>query len=160
MIMFSRSFVRKRVISLATTTLVTTASLACARDPMSSYHVPGAMPVQYLNERPDYNAEAPFERRLVDAWMPIDQYIGGIDHAKGHLLYSRFFTKVLHDMGMVDFVEPFTALLNQGSVINQGKAMSKSLGNGVDLGVDRNGRDLEGSIDHADHSGGPTSSRE
>ena len=60
MIMFSRSFVRKRVISLATTTLVTTASLALARDPMSSYHVPGAMPVQYLNERPDYNAEAPF----------------------------------------------------------------------------------------------------
>ena len=60
MIMFSRSFVRKRVISLATTTLVSTASLACARDPMSSYHVPGAMSVQYLNERPDYNAEAPF----------------------------------------------------------------------------------------------------
>src|SRR5882757_1529310 len=60
MIMFSRSFVRKRVISLATTTLVTTASLACARDPMSSYHVPGAMPVQYRNERLDYNAEAPF----------------------------------------------------------------------------------------------------
>jgi hypothetical protein len=60
MTVFSRSFVRKRVISLATTTLVTTASLACARDPMSSYHVPGAMPIQYANERPDYHDEAPF----------------------------------------------------------------------------------------------------
>ena len=61
-------------------------------------------------------------------------YVGGVEHAILHLLYARFFTKVLHDMGMVDFVEPFTALLNQGLVINQGKAMSKSLGNGVDLG--------------------------
>ena len=66
--------------------------------------------------------------------MPVDQYVGGVEHAILHLLYSRFFTKVLHDMGMVDFVEPFTALLNQGEVINQGKEMSKSLGNGVDLG--------------------------
>ena len=66
--------------------------------------------------------------------MPVDQYVGGVEHAILHLLYSRFFTKVLHDMGMVDFGEPFTALLNQGQVINQGKAMSKSLGNGVDLG--------------------------
>jgi uncharacterized protein (DUF305 family) len=60
MTVFSRSFVRKRVISLATTTLVTTASLAFARNPMSSYHVPGAMPIQYVNERPDYCEEAPF----------------------------------------------------------------------------------------------------
>jgi leucyl-tRNA synthetase len=66
--------------------------------------------------------------------MPAEQYVGGVEHAILHLLYSRFFTKVLHDMGMVDFVEPFKALLNQGQVINQGKAMSKSLGNGVDLG--------------------------
>ena len=51
-----------------------------------------------------------------------------------HLLYARFFTKVLHDMGLVDFVEPFSAQLNQGFVINQGKKMSKSLGNGVSLG--------------------------
>ena len=63
-----------------------------------------------------------------------DQYVGGVEHAILHLLYSRFFIKVLHDMGMVDFIEPFTRLLNQGQVINQGKAMSKSLGNGVDLG--------------------------
>jgi hypothetical protein len=60
MTVFSRSFVRKRVISLAATTLVTTASLACARNPMSTYHVPGAMPIQYVNERPDYHEEAPF----------------------------------------------------------------------------------------------------
>jgi hypothetical protein len=60
MTMFSRSFVRKRVVSLATTTLVATASLAFARNPMSSYHVPGAMPVQYVNERPDYYEESPF----------------------------------------------------------------------------------------------------
>src|SRR5581483_5720843 len=58
----------------------------------------------------------------------------GVEHAILHLLYSRFFTKVLYDMGLVDFAEPFKALLNQGQVINQGKAMSKSLGNGVDLG--------------------------
>ncbi len=68
--------------------------------------------------------------------MPVAQYVGGVEHAILHLLYSRFFTKVLHDMGMVDFIEPFAALLNQGSVINQGKAMSKSLGNGVDLGAE------------------------
>jgi hypothetical protein len=58
--LFSCSFVRKRAISLTTTALVATASLACVRNPMSSYHVPGAMPVQYVNERPDYYAESPF----------------------------------------------------------------------------------------------------
>jgi leucyl-tRNA synthetase len=66
--------------------------------------------------------------------MPVAQYVGGVEHAILHLLYSRFFTKVLNDLGLVDFSEPFTALMNQGQVINQGKAMSKSLGNGVDLG--------------------------
>ncbi|MEV7965654.1 leucine--tRNA ligase [Sphaerisporangium sp. NPDC088356] len=78
--------------------------------------------------------EGPFDVEQVRRWGPIDQYIGGQEHAVLHLLYSRFFTKVLHDMGMVDFTEPFTRLINQGQVINQGKAMSKSLGNGVDLG--------------------------
>ncbi len=68
--------------------------------------------------------------------MPVEQYVGGVEHAILHLLYSRFFTKVLHDMGYLDFTEPFTSLLNQGSVINEGKAMSKSLGNGVDLGAE------------------------
>ncbi|HEY4571189.1 MAG TPA: class I tRNA ligase family protein, partial [Kribbella sp.] len=78
--------------------------------------------------------DGPFDVEAVRRWMPADQYVGGVEHAILHLLYSRFFTKVLHDMGMVDFVEPFTALLNQGVVINRGKKMSKSLGNGVSLG--------------------------
>ncbi len=75
-----------------------------------------------------------FDVDLVRQWMPCDIYIGGVEHAVLHLLYARFFTKVLHDMGMLDFVEPFSAQLNQGIVINQGKKMSKSLGNGVSLG--------------------------
>ncbi len=82
---------------------------------------------------PGYS-DGPFDPEAVRRWMPAHQYVGGVEHAILHLLYSRFFTKVLHDMGMVDFEEPFNALLNQGQVINQGKAMSKSLGNGVNLG--------------------------
>ena len=82
---------------------------------------------------PSYE-DGPFDPEAVRRWMPIDQYVGGVEHAILHLLYARFFTKVLHDMGAVDFIEPFTSLLNQGQVVNQGKAMSKSLGNGVDLG--------------------------
>jgi leucyl-tRNA synthetase len=77
---------------------------------------------------------AAFDEELVRTWGPVDIYVGGVEHAVLHLLYSRFFTKVLHDMGMVDFVEPFTTMLNQGVVINKGKKMSKSLGNGVNLG--------------------------
>jgi leucyl-tRNA synthetase len=76
----------------------------------------------------------PFDVEAVRRWSPVDLYVGGVEHAILHLLYSRFFVKVLHDMRMLDFLEPFTALVNQGQVINQGKAMSKSLGNGVDLG--------------------------
>jgi leucyl-tRNA synthetase len=76
----------------------------------------------------------PFEVESVRRWSPVDLYVGGVEHAILHLLYSRFFVKVLYDMKMLDFIEPFTALVNQGQVINQGKAMSKSLGNGVDLG--------------------------
>jgi leucyl-tRNA synthetase len=76
----------------------------------------------------------PFDVAAVRQWAPVDLYVGGVEHAILHLMYSRFFVKVLHDMGMVDFTEPFTRLLNQGQVINQGRAMSKSLGNGVDLG--------------------------
>ena len=78
--------------------------------------------------------DGPFDPADVRRWAPIDLYVGGVEHAILHLLYSRFFVKVLHDMGMTDFREPFTRLLNQGQVINGGKAMSKSLGNGVDLG--------------------------
>ena len=76
----------------------------------------------------------PFDSDKVNAWMPANLYVGGVEHAVLHLLYGRFFTKVLNDMGMVDFREPWSAQLNQGFVINQGKKMSKSLGNGVDLG--------------------------
>ena len=82
---------------------------------------------------PDY-LDGPFDVEAVRTWMPCDIYIGGVEHAVLHLLYARFFTKVLNDMGMVDFREPFSAQLNQGIVINQGKKMSKSLGNGVSLG--------------------------
>jgi leucyl-tRNA synthetase len=82
---------------------------------------------------PSYEG-GPFDVDAVRRWMPVDMYVGGVEHAILHLLYSRFFTKVLYDMGMCDFTEPFTRLINQGQVINEGKAMSKSLGNGVDLG--------------------------
>jgi leucyl-tRNA synthetase len=82
---------------------------------------------------PDYSA-GPFDPAEVRRWAPVDMYVGGVEHAILHLLYSRFFTKVMYDMGLLDFTEPFTRLINQGQVINHGKAMSKSLGNGVDLG--------------------------
>ncbi len=81
-----------------------------------------------------HDATQAFDPALVNAWMPCDIYVGGVEHAVLHLLYARFFTKVLADMGMLDFREPFTAQLNQGFVINRGKKMSKSLGNGVNLG--------------------------
>jgi len=82
---------------------------------------------------PNYT-EGPFDPQAVRDWMPVGQYVGGVEHAILHLLYSRFFTKVVHDLGLIDVDEPFSALLNQGQVLNGGKAMSKSLGNGVDLG--------------------------
>jgi leucyl-tRNA synthetase len=75
------------------------------------------------------NDEAPFSRELVDFWMPVDQYVGGIDHATGHLLYSRFFVKVLNELGMVGFREPFARLFHQGWVRQGGTKMSKSRGN-------------------------------
>ena len=81
------------------------------------------------------HTDGPFDPEAVRRWMPVAQYVGGVEHAVLHLLYSRFVTKVLHDMGLVDVVEPFATLLNQGQVINQGRAMSKSLGNGVALGA-------------------------
>ncbi|HZB47934.1 MAG TPA: leucine--tRNA ligase, partial [Mycobacteriales bacterium] len=80
--------------------------------------------------------DVPFDPDEQRRWMPVDQYVGGVEHAILHLLYSRFITKVLHDLGRVEATEPFAALLNQGQVINQGKSMSKSLGNGVDLGAE------------------------
>ena len=88
----------------------------------------------FLRYASPHYEQGPFDEEAVRDWMPAAQYVGGVEHAILHLLYARFFTKVLHDMGMVDFVEPFSALMNQGQVINRGKAMSKSLGNGVNLG--------------------------
>ncbi|WP_020525226.1 leucine--tRNA ligase [Catelliglobosispora koreensis] len=81
---------------------------------------------------PDY-VEGPFDPAGVARWCPVDEYIGGREHATGHLMYARFITKALHDLGLVSFVEPFTKLTNQGQVIMNGKAMSKSLGNLVNL---------------------------
>ena len=77
--------------------------------------------------------DQPFLKKDLETWLPVDQYVGGVTHAILHLLYSRFFTKVLNDMGMVDFNEPFTRLLNQGMVVMDGSAMSKSRGNLVRL---------------------------
>jgi len=74
-----------------------------------------------------------FDKEAVKTWLPVDQYVGGVTHAILHLLYSRFFTKVLHDLGYLDFEEPFTRLLNQGMVQMDGSAMSKSRGNLVRL---------------------------
>jgi leucyl-tRNA synthetase len=79
------------------------------------------------------NHDEPFSRKDIDTWLPVDQYVGGVTHAILHLLYSRFFTKVLHDIGMLGFNEPFTRLLNQGMVVMDGSAMSKSRGNLVRL---------------------------
>jgi leucyl-tRNA synthetase len=73
----------------------------------------------------------PFDPELANHWMPVDQYTGGVEHAILHLLYSRFFTKVLYDAGMLDVTEPFTRLFNQGMVKRFGQVMSKSAGNGV-----------------------------
>ena len=75
------------------------------------------------------NDQAPFSRELVDFWMPVDQYVGGIDHATGHLLYSRFWVKVLNELGLVGFREPFARLFHQGWVRQGGTKMSKSRGN-------------------------------
>ncbi|MBR6342999.1 MAG: leucine--tRNA ligase [Selenomonadaceae bacterium] len=85
----------------------------------------------YLRYMDPHNTEKPFEREKANYWGPVDQYIGGIEHAILHLLYSRFFTKVLKDEGLVDFDEPFTNLLTQGMVIKDGAKMSKSKGNVV-----------------------------
>ena len=77
--------------------------------------------------------EGPFDPALIARWLPVDEYIGGREHATGHLLYARFLTKALHDLGLLPFTEPMTRLTNQGQVLMDGKAMSKSLGNLVDL---------------------------
>ena len=86
----------------------------------------------YLRYTDPHNDTAPFDSARANRWMPVDQYIGGIEHAILHLLYSRFFTKVMRDMGLLDFDEPFTNLLCQGMVLDaNGEVMSKSKGNVV-----------------------------
>lgn len=77
------------------------------------------------------NDSAPFDKKKSDYWMAVDQYIGGVEHAILHLLYSRFFTKVLYDLGLCSVDEPFTNLLTQGMVLKDGSKMSKSVGNVV-----------------------------
>ena len=85
----------------------------------------------YLRYTDPHNYKMPFDKEKVNYWAPVDQYIGGIEHAILHLLYSRFFTKVLRDAGMLSFDEPFKRLLTQGMVLKDGSKMSKSKGNVV-----------------------------
>jgi len=87
----------------------------------------------FLRYADSQSSEAAFDPKKVAEWLPVDQYVGGVTHAILHLLYARFWVKVAHDMGLVDFVEPFTRLLNQGMVLKDGSAMSKSRGNLVRL---------------------------
>jgi len=89
------------------------------------------------------NHKEAFDKKEVETWLPVDQYVGGVTHAILHLLYSRFFTKVLNDLGLLNFNEPFTRLLNQGMVLMDGSAMSKSRGNLVKLSdeLDKHGVD-------------------
>jgi leucyl-tRNA synthetase len=96
--------------------------------------------LRYVDPR---NDQAPFERWVVDYWCPVSQYIGGIDHSTGHLLYSRFFVKVMKELGLVGFGEPFARLFHQGWVQMGGSKMSKSKGNveGPDHLVEEYGAD-------------------
>lgn len=86
----------------------------------------------YLRYSDAKNDKMPFAKDKVNKWLPVDQYVGGIEHAILHLLYSRFFTKALRDIGLLDFDEPFKNLLTQGMVLKDGSKMSKSKGNTVD----------------------------
>jgi leucyl-tRNA synthetase len=97
----------------------------------------------FLRYASPHDEQAPFDPELANHWMAVDQYTGGVEHAILHLLYSRFFTKVLHDAGLLDVQEPFMRLFNQGMVKRFGQVMSKSAGNGVspDELVDKQGAD-------------------
>ncbi|MBQ6516504.1 leucine--tRNA ligase [bacterium] len=86
----------------------------------------------YMRYADARNKEKCFDKDLANKWLPVDQYVGGIEHAILHLLYSRFFTKALKDLGLIDFDEPFKNLLTQGMVLKDGSKMSKSKGNTVD----------------------------
>ena len=97
----------------------------------------------FLRYADPHNDQMPFSRDMADRWLPVDQYIGGIEHAVLHLLYSRFFTKVLYDLELIGFEEPFARLFTQGMLLKDGAAMSKSRGNVVapDDVIDRYGAD-------------------
>ncbi|CAG7609257.1 Leucine--tRNA ligase [Leucobacter soli] len=108
------------------------AGTAWTRDPdtMDTFVDSSWYYLRFLSSQDDTQA---FDPTAVNAWGPIDQYAGGVEHAILHLLYSRFITKVLHDLGYLDFEEPFSALLNQGMVLQDGAKMSKSKGNLVEF---------------------------
>jgi leucyl-tRNA synthetase len=97
----------------------------------------------YLRYLSPKDSNKPFDKELVNRWLPVDQYIGGVEHAILHLLYSRFIAKVLYDLGYLDFNEPFKALFTQGMIIKNGAKMSKSKGNVVspDTLIERYGAD-------------------
>lgn len=98
--------------------------------------------LRYLSPKDD---RQPFITKIVNKWLPVDQYIGGVEHAILHLLYSRFITKVLYDLGLVNFKEPFQHLFTQGMIIKEGAKMSKSRGNVVspDILIDKYGADTQ-----------------
>ncbi|TMF38714.1 MAG: leucine--tRNA ligase [Chloroflexi bacterium] len=87
----------------------------------------------FLRYASPHDDSEPFDSELANHWMPVDQYTGGVEHAILHLLYSRFFTKVLYDAGLISVIEPFMRLFNQGMVKRFGQVMSKSAGNGVSI---------------------------
>jgi leucyl-tRNA synthetase len=97
----------------------------------------------FLRYADAHNDDAPFDRELVDYWLPVNQYIGGVEHAILHLLYARFFVKVMNDLGLVGFREPFARLFTQGMLYRDGAKMSKSKGNAIspDEYVERHGAD-------------------
>jgi leucyl-tRNA synthetase len=97
----------------------------------------------FLRYADAHNDRAPFDREIVDYWLPVNQYIGGIEHAILHLLYARFFVKVMNDLGLVGFREPFARLFTQGMLYRDGAKMSKSRGNTIspDVYVERYGAD-------------------